>query len=624
ATTATTTTTGKKDALAPIVLKKTILSPTKKTKGTKEQKPEPEDITVESLGDNDNDTDSYNGTEIELLEDKAAVVSKKRSDADERTKSKTSIDSRRSNTPSKNDMNVKKKIKNWMSQHKLWWNDKTGMDLMCAIVDAGIDEPDTQLPILKEWPDLIQIAEQAKLNIMQRREFIYAAQNNINLSELLLFHSVQNNLNLSVYTSPKQGHVSGKSGTMMYDKSDSGGDNGVSGTLNLGSASKSSNDRETRSRMYGSDERKWSRHTLKSYTKNEGKVILVMSREEQEALSKIESIVQQLHVTRYLIRQRCIALEEGRKKSEKVINEEFAHLKQMLEEREQMLLQAMRIKTTHKMKQLKVIDKIAKAAVIQCNKAKENVEYVIANDTRFAGNDWAVLSARKKRAVDLLENCIDEEIGKYESLRPALEKIMAAEAESSTVDMTQMKSLACLIHTDVDMENILEFEPFDRYFMTPAVVTQNNNNENNNNGSNSNENNSNNNDNEKTNLTKEFNQLLLQRLRSYNDEELFYGFETEYEYHDDKISNGKGHDNKKNKSKSKKGKTKNKGNNGQKDTNENDPDKSLTLMEGIQRNPSQLYGSHRLNVFIRSLEQIKLRLSLPGFGLKRNKAKIEK
>ena len=53
------------------------------------------------------------------------------------------------------------KIVVWLQSHNVWFNDKTGNQLMSVLIESGITEPDTELKLLKEWPDLIQIAEAA-------------------------------------------------------------------------------------------------------------------------------------------------------------------------------------------------------------------------------------------------------------------------------------------------------------------------------------------------------------------------------------------------------------------------------------------------------------------------------
>ena len=60
---------------------------------------------------------------------------------------------------------IEYKICVWLQSHNVWFNDKTGNKLMSVLIESGITEPDTELRLLKEWPDLIQISDAAVKSI---------------------------------------------------------------------------------------------------------------------------------------------------------------------------------------------------------------------------------------------------------------------------------------------------------------------------------------------------------------------------------------------------------------------------------------------------------------------------
>lgn len=52
-------------------------------------------------------------------------------------------------------------IEDWLHTNHIWFNDKTAHSLTSTLVQSGITHPNEELHILKEWPDLIQIADTA-------------------------------------------------------------------------------------------------------------------------------------------------------------------------------------------------------------------------------------------------------------------------------------------------------------------------------------------------------------------------------------------------------------------------------------------------------------------------------
>ena len=54
----------------------------------------------------------------------------------------------------------------WLQSHSVWFNDEVGNKLMTVLIEAGVTAPDSELKLLKEWPDLIQISDAAVTSYM--------------------------------------------------------------------------------------------------------------------------------------------------------------------------------------------------------------------------------------------------------------------------------------------------------------------------------------------------------------------------------------------------------------------------------------------------------------------------
>ena len=47
------------------------------------------------------------------------------------------------------------RISEWLQSHSLWFNDEIGDKLRSVLLENGITEPESEMSLLTEWPDLV-------------------------------------------------------------------------------------------------------------------------------------------------------------------------------------------------------------------------------------------------------------------------------------------------------------------------------------------------------------------------------------------------------------------------------------------------------------------------------------
>eukprot|EP01084_Bolivina_argentea_P094270 169465_1 len=335
--------------------------------------------------------------------------------------------------------NIQDKICLWLQLHNVWFGDKIGNKLASILIESGITDP-LDLKLLKEWPDLIQIADASDLNIIQRRKFINA------------IHDPMSGINTNNdYTTNKlkEEHIHYPDNDRERDNIDNihhlplgffiPGPKDYYNRYNI-SGTKSVNN-NTDVNTIDIDINKF-----REERDNEIKHILVMSDKEQEALARMDSIISQLHITRNLIRRRCEALDSGAIECENIIRKEFNILRELINNREEYIIGDLHKKKNKRIEQLNTIDIDIDKALISCHKAKYKVECIIENDTQYSGSSWSVLISRASRAVKSIENTIEFQVAKNDFF--------------DENNKPKRYSISSLIHTDMDIDNLLAFETF--------------------------------------------------------------------------------------------------------------------------------------------------------------------
>ena len=112
---------------------------------------------------------------------------------------------------------------------------------------------------------------------------------------------------------------------------------------------------------------------LQSGTPSNNSRVLVLSDQEQAALSKMDGIITQLSATRYLLRHRCKYMHLGTQTCETAIHTVFSHLKNVLNEREKELIDQTKTKVRDRIKQLKFLDEDIANVLKLCLQSKQQV-----------------------------------------------------------------------------------------------------------------------------------------------------------------------------------------------------------------------------------------------------------
>ena len=140
-------------------------------------------------------------------------------------------------------------------------------------------------------------------------------------------------------------------------------------------------------------------------------------------------------------------MDSGAKECEDIIRKEFKLLKKLLSDREESLVKHLHQNKDKRIKQLKAIDIDIESSLQACHKAKYKVECIVENDTQYSGASWAVLTARKSRIIQQIERCIEYEVARDDLY-------------DTENNIKKRYSISSLIHTDMDIDNLLAFETF--------------------------------------------------------------------------------------------------------------------------------------------------------------------
>ena len=140
-------------------------------------------------------------------------------------------------------------------------------------------------------------------------------------------------------------------------------------------------------------------------------------------------------------------MDSGARECENIIRREFNLLRKLLTERETFIISDLHSNKDRRISQLNAIDIDIESALQACHKAKYKVECIVENDTQYAGASWAVLTARKSRAIQQIEQCIELEVAKNDLY-------------DEETNQKKRYSISSLIHTDMDIDNLLAFETF--------------------------------------------------------------------------------------------------------------------------------------------------------------------
>ena len=256
------------------------------------------------------------------------------------------------------------RIEEWLKTNNLWFANEKGEKLLICLLESGIENPEEDLSILSAYPDLHEIAAMANLNILQRRKFINAAHLNVNQ-----FDNIKNQQQQQQQESVKE------------EKQ-----------INI--------DDNKKSKKLGFRKR------------NENKQVVVMSAEEQEALARMDSIIEQLQNTRNLIKKRILSINNGGLAYEKIIRSEFEILKDLLRQREEQLVDEMKFKINNKISGLSQLDYDLLLSLQICQKSKIEAQKLMKTNEqpRVSRQKWRVLMGRKKKVTNLIEDTITNEI----------------------------------------------------------------------------------------------------------------------------------------------------------------------------------------------------------------------
>ena len=140
-------------------------------------------------------------------------------------------------------------------------------------------------------------------------------------------------------------------------------------------------------------------------------------------------------------------MDSGARECENIIRKEFNLLRKLLNDREEYIISDLHQNKDKRIKQLNAIDIDIETSLQACHKSKYKVECIVENDTQYSGASWAVLTARKSRAIQQIERCIEYEVAKNDLY----------DEENNT---KKRYSISSLIHTDMDIDNLLAFETF--------------------------------------------------------------------------------------------------------------------------------------------------------------------
>lgn len=85
--------------------------------------------------------------------------------------------------------------------------------------------------------------------------------------------------------------------------------------------------------------------------------------------------------------------------------------------------------------------------------ARQRVQRIVENDTKYTGASWAVLAARKSRITRYIEECIEENVAKRKGKESRDDR---HDVHSNPVRIRNEASIGTLIHSDMNLWNLLE------------------------------------------------------------------------------------------------------------------------------------------------------------------------